>query len=275
MDPPTRRDTRTRCHVVIRGAVQGVGFRPFVFRRATALGLGGWVANSSQGVIVEAEGHPEILAALLAQMRCCPPPNARVIEVQIREIPSCGESAFSIRPSVDSDIRSAEVLPDLATCGDCLAELFDPANRRYLYPFTNCTQCGPRYSIIENIPYDRSRTSMRYFSMCEACRVEYDNPLDRRFHAEPNACPLCGPRVTLWNAAGAALAESHAALLEACRAIRSGHIVALKGIGGFQLIADACNAEVVRRLRLGKQRVEKPFAVMFASLAQVHESCRV
>lgn len=264
---------RTRLRVLVRGAVQGVGFRPFVHQQATALGLAGWVGNSGEGVTVEAEGDSNGLAALIEAIRESPPPNADVAAVEVREIEPRGEVDFAIRPSEMAGARTAQVLPDIATCPDCLAELFDPADRRYHYPFINCTQCGPRYSIIEDIPYDRARTSMRRFTMCPACQAEYEDPRDRRFHAEPNACPRCGPRLALWNVAGDTLACDNEAVLAAAAAVRQGRIVALKGIGGFHLLADARDEAAVRRLRARKRREEKPFAVMFASLAQVAASC--
>jgi hydrogenase maturation protein HypF len=261
--------------LLVRGAVQGVGFRPFVHRRATALGLAGWVSNSSAGVTVEAEGEADNLFALVEAIRESPPPNAAVTEIEVRKIKPCGERVFAIRTSEATGARIAQVLPDLATCSDCLAELFDRSDRRYRYPFINCTQCGPRYSIIEGIPYDRARTSMRSFPMCSACQAEYDDPANRRFHAEPNACPDCGPRLSLWDAAGGTLARDDEALLAAADALRQGRIVALKGIGGFHLLADARNEAAVQRLRHRKRREAKPFAVMFPSLAEVIASCHV
>jgi len=265
----------TRLRILVRGAVQGVGFRPFVHRRATALGLAGWVGNSTEGLTVEAEGAAAQVAALVEAIRDSPPMNATVAVVEVQEIAPRGEADFAIRPSQTAGIRAAQVMPDLATCPDCLAELFNPSDRRYRYPFINCTQCGPRYSIVEDIPYDRARTSMRRFPMCAACQAEYEDPSDRRFHAEPNACPECGPRVSLWDSAGGTLARDGAALLATVAGLRQGRIVAVKGIGGFHLLADARDEAVVRRLRVRKRREEKPFAVMFSSLADVAASCRV
>lgn len=267
--------SRTRLRILVRGTVQGVGFRPFVYRQARELGLAGWVENSAEGVIVEAEGDPCDVAALMHRIGREPPPNASVVALETREIEPRHERSFAIRPSEGAGARIAEIVPDLATCAECLTELLDPGDRRYLYPFINCTQCGPRYSIIEDIPYDRARTSMRHFPMCAACLAEYDNPMDRRFHAEPNACPECGPRLSLWDGAGKTRARDHAALLAAAEAVRKGRIVAIKGIGGFHLVADARDGEVVRQLRERKRRAEKPFAVMFSSLAQVRRNCRV
>jgi hydrogenase maturation protein HypF len=274
-DTASNATAQTRLRVLVRGAVQGVGFRPFVYRHARGLGLTGWVENTPEGVIVEAEGDPADVAALLRRIGGEPPPNASVIAIETREIEPRRERSFAIRASEGAGERTAEIVPDLATCPECLAELLDSRNRRYLYPFINCTQCGPRYSIIEDIPYDRARTSMRHFPMCAPCRAEYDDPADRRFHAEPNACPDCGPRLSLWDGAGRTLARDHGALLAAAEAVRAGGIVAIKGVGGFHLIADARDGEVVHRLRERKRRAEKPFAVMFPSLAQVRRNSRM
>jgi hydrogenase maturation protein HypF len=266
---------RTRLRVLVHGAVQGVGFRPFVYHRARALGVGGFVGNAAEGLVMEAEGDPGCVASLLKAVRESPPPNAVVKRIETQEIAPCGDYSFAIRPSTVSGTRTAEVLPDLATCDDCLRELFDPADRRYLYPFINCTRCGPRYSIIEDIPYDRARTSMRHFPMCKSCRDEYENPADRRFHAEPVACAQCGPQLALWSVTGDTLALRHGAVAAAAAAVRQGKIVAVKGIGGFHLIVDANNEDAIRRLRLRKRRQEKPFAVMFPTLAKVAVSCSI
>ena len=260
-----------RVRIDVRGAVQGVGFRPFVYRCATSLGLTGWVENTSFGVRLEAEGEAENIGALLRALEESPPPNASILSLEVEELEPRAENTFVIRTSASQGARVAQILPDLATCPDCLSELFDPGDRRYRYPFINCTHCGPRYSIVEDVPYDRARTSMRHFPMCPACRAEYEDPLDRRFHAEPNACPVCGPRLSLWDGGGAVLAQDHDALLGAADAIRAGKIVAAKGIGGFHLIVDARNEEAVPR----KGRAEKPFAVMFPSLAEVERECDV
>jgi hydrogenase maturation protein HypF len=264
-----------RLRIVVRGAVQGVGFRPFVHRRATALGLAGWVRNGAEGVVIEAEGTPEHLDALVEAIRNNPPPNASVAAVEVAEAARCGDAGFAVRPSTVDGARTARVPPDLATCDDCLRELLNPADRRYRYPFINCTRCGPRYSLVEGMPYDRERTAMRRFPLCPACRAEYEDPADRRFHAEPNACPACGPRLMLWDGAGAALARDDDALRTAAEALRAGWIVAVKGIGGFHLLVDARDEAAVRRLRAAKGREEKPFAVMFPDLAAVRASCRI
>jgi hydrogenase maturation protein HypF len=267
--------TRERVRIDVRGVVQGVGFRPFVYRRATALGLRGWVANTPEGVTIEAEGTSGAIAALVADIRRAPPPGAIVAGIASAPMALVGDVAFAIRGSVLAGPRTAEVLPDVATCAECLAEMNDPGNRRHRYPFINCTHCGPRYSIIEALPYDRARTSMRRFAMCTACQAEYDDPSDRRFHAEPNACPACGPQLSMWGADGVTVADRDAALNAAADAIREGRVVAVKGVGGFHLIADARNREAVTRLRQRKGRPDKPFAVMFPSLDAVRREARV
>lgn len=273
---PTRSKTPVRARLMIRvcGAVQGVGFRPFVHRQAAGLGLAGWVANTSEGVIIEAEGEPGRLKSLLDLIVRSPPPHAAITTMEVSETRPLGETTFVIRPSTLAGARTAQVMPDLATCDACLAELLDPSDRRYLYPFINCTQCGPRFSIIEDFPYDRARTSMRGFGMCAACQAEYEDPTSRRFHAEPNACPDCGPRLALWDRTGGVLAQDHEALALAAAAIGQGQIAAVKGIGGFHLLVDARSDTAVQRLRALKRRPDKPFAVMFPTFDDLLESCQ-
>lgn len=271
----TNASPRERVRLRIGGVVQGVGFRPSVYRRAQELGVAGFVANSPAGVTIEAEGARETLADFVRQVVESPPDGARVVDVQVESLAPVGEVEFEVRASVLEGERTAVVLPDLATCEDCLRELFDPADRRFRYPFTNCTHCGPRHSIVEDLPYDRARTSMRGFPMCSSCQAEYRNPADRRFHAEPNACPNCGPRLELWGGSGEALAERDPALLATAAALRDGAIVAVKGLGGFHLVVDARNESAVRRLRERKVRDEKPFAVLFPALAAVEALCAV
>ncbi|MDW8320572.1 MAG: carbamoyltransferase HypF [Armatimonadota bacterium] len=203
------------------------------------------------------------------------PPRAFIQSMEQSLLEPVGYTAFEIRHSEESGEKSALILPDIATCPDCLRELFDPADRRYLYPFTNCTNCGPRYSIIEALPYDRPNTTMKAFTMCPRCREEYENPLDRRFHAQPNACPECGPHLELWDERGIRLAQHHEALLRTAEAIREGRIVAVKGLGGFHLMVDARNDAAVRLLRERKRREEKPFALMYPSLEMVKAHCEV
>jgi hydrogenase maturation protein HypF len=264
----------TRLKVTVRGAVQGVGFRPFVYRLATELRLTGWVNNSAQGVFIEVEGPPAVLQDFLLRVERDRPAISFIQSLESSFADPVGYQEFTIQASVQGE-KTALVLPDIATCPDCFAEIFDPQNRRYLYPFTNCTNCGPRFTIIESLPYDRSSTTMKKFQMCDDCRREYENPLDRRFHAQPNACPECGPKLKLWAADGTVLSHRHNALLAAAQAIRDGRVVAVKGLGGFHLMVDARNESAVRLLRERKRREEKPFALMYPSLETLGGDCEV
>jgi len=266
---------RLRIRAEVGGAVQGVGFRPFVWRLARGLGLAGWVANTGDGVRLEVEGEPASIESFLRALEAEAPPNARPRGLVTRAILATGAIGFEIRESDRSPMPRAVLLPDLATCGDCLCELFDPADRRYHYPFINCTNCGPRYSIIADLPYDRQRTSMRIFAMCPACAAEYADPASRRFHAEPNACRDCGPRLAFWDQRGNRIGEAEAGLAEGVAALRRGSIVALKGLGGFQLLVDAAQDEAVQRLRRAKGRPDKPFALMCPSLDAARELCEI
>ncbi|CAN5257394.1 carbamoyltransferase HypF [soil metagenome] len=261
--------------IAVSGAVQGVGFRPFVHREATALGLAGFVSNSPQGVTIEVEGPALAIEALLDRLEASPPPNARIGAMAAEAIWTRGDVDFEIRASTEAGAPSADVLPDLATCDECRAEIGDPRARRYRYPFTNCTQCGPRFSIIRSLPYDRARTTMAGFPMCADCRTEYENPADRRFHAEPIACAACGPQLALWDEHAAVLATRDDALRTAAAALREGRIVAVKGLGGFHLMVDARDPAAVARLRERKRREAKPFAVMFARLAAIEAAAEV
>ena len=279
----------TRLKLSIRGAVQGVGFRPFVFRLASELKLTGWVNNSPQGVFIEVEGPRAELEKFLLRLDAEKPPRSFIQSLESSWLDATGYKKFEIRKSETGGDKTALVLPDIATCPDCLHEIFDPANRRYRYPFTNCTNCGPRFSIIESLPYDRANTSMKTFAMCPQCQAEYEDPQDRRFHAQPNACPVCGPHLELWrsgvrqNAANSSInrdqprsaERSYEVLLAAAHAIREGKIVAVKGLGGFHLMADARSNNAVQLLRERKHREEKPFALMFPSLESVKVECEV
>ncbi|MCK5579677.1 MAG: carbamoyltransferase HypF [Candidatus Omnitrophica bacterium] len=264
-----------RLRVDICGAVQGVGFRPFVYRLADELGLAGWVGNSLQGVVVEAEGEHDRLEEFLQRLQDEKPNVASIQSCQYRFLDVVGYQGFAIRESDVSGEKTAFVLPDIATCPQCLSEIFDPNNRRYLYPFTNCAHCGPRYSIIEGLPYDRPNTSMKKFEMCPDCQEEYENPQDRRFHAQPNACPACGPHVELWDAEGKVFCARQDAVARTVEAVQQGKIVAVKGLGGFHLVCDAADEQSVERLRQRKHREEKPFAVMFPSVEAVLKYCEV
>ena len=264
-----------RARIVLRGAVQGVGFRPFVYRLAASLDIAGWISNTGQGVFIEAEGDGAALDTFLTALDRNPPPRAVIVSRECAMLDPIGFSGFQIRESVADREPSAFVLPDIATCADCVKELFDPADRRFRYPFINCTNCGPRFSIIEGLPYDRERTSMRAFAMCPACLREYRDPDDRRFHAQPNACPTCGPSLALWDAQGNEIASGDDALRRAVDAVFDGSIVAMKGLGGFQLLADATRDEAVRALRARKRRDAKPFALLLPDLTSVEAACQV
>ncbi len=253
-------------HIEIRGVVQGVGFRPFVYQTAILNGVRGRVRNDSSGVVIDAFGTGDSLSAFLDQIVNTPPPAAQVKHVEWRPIPYEPISTFEITTSAKSEERNISIPPDMATCDDCVREIFDPADRRSLYPFTNCTNCGPRYSIVRDIPYDRAQTTMRGFAMCYACRREYEDPANRRFHAQPNACPDCGPAITALTPDGRPVATS-TPLGFASRALRAQLIVCVKGIGGFHLACDASSSTAVLRLRQRKQREAKPLAVMVRDLA--------
>jgi hydrogenase maturation protein HypF len=226
-----------------------------------------------EGVVIEAEGTKHRLDDFLISIRTERPPKASIQSCECSQLDPAGFSNFEIRESVGRGQGRALVLPDIATCADCLAEVFDPANRRYLYPFTNCTNCGPRFTIIERLPYDRANTTMRVFTMCDDCRSEYDDPADRRFHAQPNACPQCGPHVEAWLANGQIVASEAEAIRFATEALKRGQIVAVKGIGGFQLMVDVMNEAAVLRLRRLKHREQKPFALMASSVRAVQTLC--
>ncbi|MFU8819811.1 MAG: carbamoyltransferase HypF [Desulfurivibrio sp.] len=265
----------SRLRLRVGGVVQGVGFRPFVHRLARRYALAGRVYNDVAGVVVEVEGPEEALAAFAAALETEPPPAAVITGVGREELAATGVPGFVIEASASGGPPLAGVAPDLAVCPDCLREMFDPADRRYLYPFINCTNCGPRYTIIAKIPYDRPHTSMRSFSMCPACRAEYEDPADRRFHAQPNACPLCGPQLRLL-AAGREHAGSCAEVAAAARLrLQKGEIVAIKGIGGFHLAVDAANQQAVEELRRRKGREQKPLALMVRDLAAARRIVRL
>ena len=255
----------SRVRVRVTGTVQGVGFRPFVFRLARELGLSGFVLNDSHGVLLEAEGELAALQALTSRLAAEAPPLAIVQGVRCTTLPPRGRPAgFTIRESPRAGPPEAAVSADTATCPSCLRELFDPGDRRYRYPFINCTDCGPRFTIVRGIPYDRPYTSMAGFSMCPACRREYEDPLDRRFHAQPNACPVCGPTVSLLGSDGRRLGKDP--LAAAGSLLAAGGILAVKGLGGYHLACPAGDEAAVARLRRGKAREEKPLAVMVAGV---------
>lgn len=270
---PTPAAATVRFLIRAVGLVQGVGFRPFVYRVATRSGLAGVVRNTSGGAEIEAEGSREQIDALLQALRDELPAIARIDQLDVTPQPLTGETGFRIVESSSKSEAASLISPDVATCADCLAELRDPADRRHRYPFVNCTNCGPRFTIVEAVPYDRHQTTMRPFELCPSCAAEYRDPADRRFHAEPNACPVCGPRVELLDAAGRSLATGDAAIDELRSRLAAGAIAAIKGLGGFHLACDACNAEAVATLRQRKTRPHKPLAVMVADLDVARQCC--
>ncbi|HEY7455803.1 MAG TPA: carbamoyltransferase HypF [Solirubrobacterales bacterium] len=260
---------RRRVAARVGGTVQGVGFRPFAFRLASELDLAGFVLNDAAGVGLEVEGEPERVAEFLARLSAEAPPLAAVESLRTTELAATGERGFRIADSAGGAAGAAPVPADVATCDACLAELFDPADRRHRYPFVNCTACGPRFTIVRGVPYDRARTTMAGFEMCAACRAEYEDPADRRFHAEPNACPECGPRATLLDPGGVplSLAPSGDAVAAAAALLAEGAIVAVKGVGGYHLACRAADADAVAALRERKRRESKPFALLVRDLA--------
>jgi hydrogenase maturation protein HypF len=262
-----------RARVDVEGTVQGVGFRPFVYRLAHELELTGWVRNTRNGVLIEVEGDSPAIEMFLQRLRADAPTAASVEAMSTSVIPVLDDERFSIDRSAESGQRTLVIPPDLATCADCLHELTDPNDRRFRYPFLTCTQCGPRYSLLTAIPYERSNTSMAGFVLCSACRAEYEAESDRRFHAEPIACPNCGPRLFLWDEQGREVASGEVALQQAEEMLRQGLIVAVKGLGGFQLWVDATSKKAVRRLRDRKRRPDKPFALLFPSIEVVRDYC--
>ena len=262
---------RCRSRVRVDGTVQGVGFRPFVFRLAEELALGGFVGNDERGVVLEVEGTAGAVATFLERVRAEAPPLARVERVTAEPVEPLNGAGFEIIASERHGRPDALVSPDTATCADCLAELWDPGDRRHRYPFVNCTNCGPRFTIVRGVPYDRPLTTMAGFEMCAACRAEYEDPRDRRFHAQPNACPACGPRAELIGPAPAGAADAVAA---AAALLRDGAIVAVKGLGGYHLACRADDARAVAALRSRKQREDKPFALLVADVAAAREPRR-
>jgi hydrogenase maturation protein HypF len=268
--------TRERRAITVRGIVQGVGFRPYVYALARGHGLSGTVRNDAEGVRIEVEGAPENLERFVRALEEDPPPLAMVESVDWQPLATLGGREFCIEESREGLRRQTLLSPDVATCDDCLAEVLDPADKRYRYPFTNCTNCGPRFTITRTVPYDRATTTMSGFTMCPDCLREYEDPSDRRFHAQPNACPACGPRLRLLDKFGHLLhAKPDDPILRTARMLRGRAIVAIKGLGGYHLACDPFDERAVRTLRGRKVRQDKPFALMAGDLAQVHEICHV
>ncbi len=268
-----------RRQIEVSGIVQGVGFRPYVYRLATGRRLTGTIRNTSAGVTIEIQGPAETVQDFLERLPAEAPPLARITGFAVHEVPCLaakigGDQDFRIVHSDEGAEVRTLISPDVAICSDCLRELFDPADRRYRYPFINCTNCGPRFTIVGDIPYDRPSTSMAVFPLCPACQTEYENPLDRRFHAQPNACWECGPRAELWDKSGRRI-ECRDPVVEAVSGLNAGLVVAVKGLGGFHLAVDATNAAAVDSLRQRKRRVEKPFALMVPDLQAAEEICEL
>jgi len=258
--------------IVVKGIVQGVGFRPHVYRLADRLGLNGYVRNEARGVVIHLEGEGEVINRFLMELKDAPPPRARIVDVEVFESKNEGLSHFFIDFSVGEGERNVFISPDIATCEDCLRELFDPSDRRYRFPFINCTNCGPRFTITFDIPYDRKNTTMNEFEMCEDCSEEYNNPLSRRFHAQPNCCPLCGPELVILDRTGRKLREDP--IKRAASLLRDGRILVIKGLGGFHIACNALDEDAVVRIRNRKRRGEKPFALM-GTMDMIREHCYV
>jgi len=264
-----------RTRVRVEGIVQGVGFRPFVHALATRLHLAGLVGNDSGGVFIEVEGRPEAVTGFRDALEREAPPLALIARVSVDEVPTRGGAGFAIVESMAGGERQALVSPDAATCQDCLRELRDPADRRYRYPFVNCTNCGPRFTIVRDVPYDRPLTTMASFALCAACAREYHDPADRRFHAQPVCCPACGPSLRLIARDGAPMPMEGDPIVQTAELLRAGQVVAVKGLGGYHLAADASSAAAVAELRSRKHREDKPFAVMVADLAAARRLAEV
>jgi len=262
-----------RLQIDVSGIVQGVGFRPFVFRLAKNRRLTGTIRNTPAGVTIEVQGTSQAVDQFVACLPLEAPPLARITSIAALEVPTKDEAEFRIVSSEAGEARTL-ISPDIATCSDCLHELFDPADRRYRYPFINCTNCGPRFTIVRDLPYDRARTSMAVFPMCARCGAEYGDPLNRRFHAQPNACPDCGPHVELWDRSGNNVSDGDP-VGNAVEALRGGQVIAVKGLGGFHLAVDALNSAAVKMLRERKRRIEKPFAIMVPDVETSGRLCEV
>ena len=265
---------QVRRRIDVCGIVQGVGFRPYIYRLATERQLSGNVSNTPSGVTIEIQGPAQAVDDFVSCLPRQAPPLARITDVTVRDLPCNGDREFRILASQRGEAVHTLISPDIAVCDDCLREMLDPTDRRHRYPFINCTNCGPRFTIVRDIPYDRPHTSMAVFPMCPACQAEYEDPLNRRFHAQPNACWDCGPQLELWDKNGTRVA-SRDPIADTATVLRAGHVVAVKGLGGFHLAVDATNAAAVALLRERKRRVEKPFAIMAPNLETVQRLCEV
>ncbi|WP_457644283.1 carbamoyltransferase HypF [Persephonella sp.] len=260
---------KKRIRIHLTGAVQGVGFRPFVYNIALKHNLTGYVINDTHGVVIEVEGEEDGINRFLISLNSEKPPLAHIFSQELEELPLYGFKEFTIRKSESSGKKEVFILPDISVCDQCLSEMNDESDRRYRYPFINCTNCGPRFSIIERLPYDRPNTTMKKFKMCPDCEKEYKDPANRRFHAQPNACPVCGPYLSLYTSDKEFVAEKEEALKKVVELLADGKILAVKGIGGFHLVCDATDDKAINLLRERKRRGEKPFAVMFRDIDQI------
>ncbi|WP_457642092.1 carbamoyltransferase HypF [Persephonella sp.] len=266
-----KKKTDKHLKIHLTGAVQGVGFRPFVYNQAVKYGLTGYVINDTHGVIIEVEGDEKNINQFLISLQTEKPPLAHIFSQEIEELPLTGFTDFQIRKSESKGKKEVFILPDISTCNECFKEMNDHKDRRYRYPFINCTNCGPRFTIIERLPYDRPNTTMKKFKMCPDCEKEYNDPNNRRFHAQPNACPVCGPHINLYTSDKKLVAEREEALKETIELLKKGKILAIKGVGGFHLVCDATSDFAIETLRERKRRGEKPFAVMFKDIQQIKE----
>ncbi|MEE9424193.1 MAG: carbamoyltransferase HypF, partial [Methylococcales bacterium] len=257
----------------IKGLIQGIGFRPFIYRLAKLYDQFGWIANTGQGVTIELEGESVQQQLFISALRKQAPPFAGIKSLTIQPLPISDLQGFDFKNSIITGGKSTYILPDISTCPECVAELFDSDSRFHRYPFISCCHCGPRYSIMKAQPYDRSRTSMADFKLCQVCEDDYQNPGNRRFHAQTLACEDCGPHISILDHSGNKLAEREPALNIAIQALRDGKVLALKGIGGYQLLADGRNSHAIAKLRKRKNRLRKPFALMLPSLEAAHEEC--
>nr|MQY60475.1 carbamoyltransferase HypF [bacterium] len=269
-----QKEKSKRLFIDITGIVQGVGFRPFIYSLATRFSLSGFVLNDTSGIKIEIEGEEKKIAEFLEHVTLDAPPLALIEKIDCRKLPPIGYHHFEIKKSKKEKEKFTLISPDISICPDCLRELFDKADRRYQYSFINCTNCGPRFSIIKNIPYDRFLTTMKEFKMCPECQSEYDDPLNRRFHAQPNACEVCGPRVSLFDSQGRKIHTSDP-IKKAASLLKKGYIIAVKGLGGFHLACDAANKASVEALRKRKYREDKPFALMALDIKKIKEFCQV
>jgi len=264
-----------RLRLQMSGLVQGVGFRPFVYRLAEESGLNGYVLNDPSGILIEVEGDKDRLDSFRRRIVIERPALSKIYSLQHAYLEDAGFNNFEIRESEEKGEKRAVILPDIAVCDDCVNDITTPKNRRFIYPFTNCTNCGPRFTIINSLPYDRRNTSMRDFQMCPECEREFNSVSDRRFHAQPNACPVCGPWIGLYDSAGNLICEREDALEKAVNLVRKGNIIAVKGVGGYHLVCDAASEEAVIRLRERKHREEKPMAVMFPDMKSMREEVHI